>query len=259
MPVSSTKSQPAPHIPLALPGSSFEDVAPYCTTKKAKNVVAILIDQSKQSEQAFESVLETVVPEYDPVDTQFILISGQIPTTPASTVNNYTHIQATRDFVAQRAEQLFKASFHDAPPSYAISETKPTKETKPMEPHNLDEPWYGHVRGIVYRGEKSQELVDKLPKLGITLIILATHQDSLPVTTSPPSLWQFSHNVNMLVLSGPLIPMKVVKGEVGSGGDLAEVRRLAYEEVSGRSWDDYKVGKKLFYFDRFMQGIAFGF
>ncbi|KAJ3307626.1 hypothetical protein HDU76_004483 [Blyttiomyces sp. JEL0837] len=247
---------------------SFEDVVPYYKNLEKKNVIAILIDQSKQSESAFKSVVENLVPEYDPVDTQFIVIGAQLPTTIPATSTSTTGgpRQSTRDFLTQRAQQVFSASFADdsskLPPAYTT-----TNNTKisPLDASKKSDAWYGHVRALYYHRNSAEEVVDRLPKLGVTFTIVALHQDparnaAALSNTAKVSHWVLSHEITRQVLvkcDGSVV--RVVKGDLGDedGGDeVAEIHKGAYDAlVSGRQSND-RGSKRTSRFGKFIDSIG---
>ncbi|KAJ3307627.1 hypothetical protein HDU76_004484 [Blyttiomyces sp. JEL0837] len=256
---SASSSASATPIPPRKPGLSFEDVVPYYTNVNPKNVIAILIDQSKQSEQAFESVIENIVPGYDPVDTQFLLISAQLPVVPSLTSSNdkYGPRQATRDLLAQRTLQLYKASSINNLSEIDLNDNIPSSKSF------TSEIWYGHVRSIFYRSDIPEEFVSRLSKFNITMIILALNQTT--TTSSTTSVWQFSHNVSRLLLSSSLnsVPVKKVGGDpfsvgdgFGRGDEVVYIRRGIYEEVIGDRGKVDGGSNKLKYMDRFVQAFS---
>ncbi|KAJ3307629.1 hypothetical protein HDU76_004486, partial [Blyttiomyces sp. JEL0837] len=207
------------------PKQSFEDVVPYFKSdhdhEKKKNIIAILIDQSKESESAFQSVLETVVPEYDPLDTQFIIVSAQLPpTVPMTPSTDNGPRQATRDFLTQRAQHLFTASYSGEssklPPAYTTTndiKTSPNTE-------KTNNAWFGHVRALYYHRDNGLEMYPHPPK---------SHPAS---TSSTSSHWTLSHDITKyILLHAKEGSVKVVKGELEEGVDgeqMVEIQKGVY-------------------------------
>ncbi|KAJ3288327.1 hypothetical protein HDU76_007705 [Blyttiomyces sp. JEL0837] len=218
------------------PNRSFEDVVPYLKGEqvKKKNIIAILIDQSKESESAFKSVVENFVPEYDPFDTQFIIFSPQIPMTlPITPSTDNGPRQATRDFLTQRSQQLFSASYSGdsskLPPAYTT--TNDIKASSNTEKDNSA--WYGHVRAIYYRRDKGDEIANWLPKFGVTYTIVAMHQDKPKSPSASASHWTLSHEItkHVLLRAKEGSAVKVVKCEVEesvNGDEMVMIEKGAY-------------------------------